>query len=151
MESITELVTEFKYDLIKSFEYASNGELKNATNLIVKMPTGRLTEYTSVIDQEFQKAAAYLENNFSNLMSGDNSSKSDNTTESYTLISKVLAIGNADLNKCYKALKSILSFKIGKYAFCLIDEEIPFQVDSFDSMSIRDINNVLGRFIESFL
>ena len=152
MESLSELKTEFKYDLIQSFEYASQGELKKATFLTVKMPTGRLTEYTSIIDQEFQKAAAYLENNFSNLLSSDKQKEnSEGNQESYTVISKVLAAGNSDLNKCYKALKNILSFKIGKYAFCLIDEETSFETTNFDSMSIKDINNVLGGFIESFL
>jgi len=144
---------DFKYEIEQPFEYALNGESKQAMHLIVKMPTGRLREYTAIIDQEFQKASAYIENNYSNIVAQNNNKKEAKTLEkdSYKSISKILAAGNSDLNKCYTALNNILSYKIGKFCFCEIDGATPFGRASFDSLSIKDINNILGRFIEYFL
>ncbi len=148
-----ELITEFKYDLQQSFEYSAHGEIKQASFIIVKMPTGRLKEQVSIIDQEFQKAMAYLENNFPELMKDgkDKKEESEEKEEKENIISKALAAGNSDLNKCYNALKKILTSGIGDYVTCKIDDDVRFGSDNFENMSMKDINNILGRYIESFL
>ncbi len=151
-----DLKTEFKYDLEQSFEYSKDGENHQATFLLIKMPTGRISGHTSIIDQEFQKAAAYIENNYTNLTNDENNKNKDkqdneDDDDSYKSITKVLAAGHSDLDKCYKALKNILTSSVGKFAFCLIDGETKFGGACFDSLSIKDINNILGRYIQYFL
>ncbi|MCK5602303.1 hypothetical protein KAR91_10550 [Candidatus Pacearchaeota archaeon] len=161
---MSELKTEFQYDLEQSFEYALNGEQKEATFLRVKMPTGRLSEYTSIIDQEFLKASAYIEHNYSSLTTppptkttdGEEIKEVEKVEESekaddYRSLVKILGAGNSDMNKCYQALRNLLTASIGNFAFCKIDDSVKFGSANFDMLSMRDINNILGRYIESFL
>lgn len=148
MSQPKDFVKSFTHTLVQPFSYADKGMQAEAQTVVVNAPTAAMSQFTSLIETEFNKGMMELSLKFKDQAKEKGDKKEDDEDEQskrdtiYTILSSY-----ADLNKCYLSLRSILTSK----GQALADGAQPLTVPLHDSMSLADTREILVSYILNFL
>jgi ribosomal protein L3 len=136
-----------------------DGDIIEAQSVEIFAPNNKVYKEVNIIDVEFNKSRSNAiqksmdmvkdmsESKIEQLKKMQSSEK-EKTPEPSEIISEMIQNG-ADMNKCFDALKEILTKQTTK-ASCLIDT-VPMKKEHFDELSVIDTKEILGKYIINFL
>ena len=166
---MAELKNSFMYEFEGELSYVNkktgNGEPQKAVFITVKAPTNKDINEVMIIEQEYQKAelgvasilskvigqetlSKFVENNESYEKPSESSAKEDINRDS---ILKQLLSGNADMIKCFGALKTILLKGSHTSPMAVIDDAEKLTNGIYEDISVPDIKNILAEYILNFI
>lgn len=154
--SNNEPITEFRYELKDSFQYDFGGNVQDAFYLIIEPPSAILARPTSVLFNEFNKAQVETPTILKKMgdipedkEKSDDQKKLEDKKNAEMSAVNLISMTGGDLNKCYEALREILTHKTMKP--CRIDGECQMVINLYNKLSIYDLNRILSGYISNFL
>lgn len=158
------MIKEFTYTLKTPFEYHNSGELTEAQTLTIKAPTNKVIDHVALIEQEVSKSEFNLITNLKSIYGEDKFEKlSKDATESVkekkeesekvtadAILSQMFS-NNADMKKCFFALKEILSSGNKEKPVCKVDDTEKFTKPMWEEMTFEDTKELLGEYIVNFI
>lgn len=157
------MVEEFIYVLKNGFKYAKDGEMAVAREVRVSAPSNKVLRQVNIIEQEFEKSQLRLLTSFKDAIgekafeklledkgpgaTADESQKKTTPEEAV----KNFYSGDADLEKCYAALKDILCSGNEANPTAVIDGITKFTRPLFDEMTPSDTKGILGGYVVNFI
>ncbi len=137
-----------------------NGDVIEAQSIEIFAPTNKFFKYTNIMDTEFNISKSNAMKNLMGMISPEKLEELQkvdrknvkNTEEEYTpnsLIAEMLQNG-ANIEKCFDALKTILTSNTVDKTMCLIDT-VKMKPDHFDELSVIDTKEILGKYMINFL
>lgn len=149
-----DFVEEISYTLKRPFKYADKGGMVEAQEIVLKAPTGLVVQYTSLLESEVNKAVVELTSKVSSNEEVDEHKKQeakdklDETSDEDKRDTIYYMLSSAgDLNKCYLALRSIMSTKGHAFA----DGAVQMTIPMCDSLTTYDLKELLTLYIQNFL
>jgi len=141
--------TSFEYELKYPFEYADNGQTKNAKTLTISAPRGNVRNYTSQLKEllrdtsniDLSKLPAQKEDN--------KNAKEEKMDTAEKVIQNLTLLKN--LANASNVLRQILIEGIGDKANCRIDGTIKLTNSLYNDISDEDIDNILGEYYLNFM
>lgn len=148
---MSKFISEFKYELNLPIEYAAGPDMAQGTYLTVKAPAAVLRDWLSTIEQEVGKSFKSLSEGAANEKEAPVKVdvKPDENESAEGLV--LFLSSSADLNKCYAALKVILTYSKHGKVQCLINGTEPLTEPLFDSLAYQDLKVLLGLYIQNFI
>lgn len=150
----------FTYDLKMPVKIASQGKEVEAVSVEVFAPTNQVMVDVGILDFEFNKARKNAIKESTEMVKGFSidviekiqSKEKDDKVEKLNSaqVVKEMSMNGADLNRCFFALKNILTAGNKEKPVCLVDNE-KMTAPIFDSLGYDDTKNILGEYIVSFL
>ena len=153
----------FNYDLKEPVEIAVNGKVQQAVALEIFAPNAKVYNEVFVIDAEYARAKKEAEFDSLQLVKGmtpeqvetfikagnKKNNKKEPEIKPFDVVAQMLRNG-AKINKCFDALKNILTGGTADKPMCRVDS-VKMEAPIFDQLSLEDLKEILGRYIESFL
>jgi hypothetical protein len=157
------MIKEIKHNLSKPFKYAHKGEEIFAKHITMKSPTRHNLNDLSVLegelfksmmnsqkllppksDNEKDKEIEKLNQIISDLKAGK---KVDEKSEKVDLSNagKLMAMGGADMSKCYKAFDRILLSENSQFKSALIDDKEPITDVILSLIDIKDYKSLFDK------
>jgi len=150
----------FNYELKMPVKVASKGMEIDAVSIEIFAPTNQVMTDVGVLDFEFNRAKKGAIKESTEMIKGLSKETLDNLKvkevevkeEEATpqQITREMSMYGSDMNRCFLALKNILTAGNKERPVCLIDCE-KMTSPIFDSLGFEDTKLILGKYIISFL
>jgi hypothetical protein len=173
------MIKEIKHNLVKPFKYAYKGEEIFAKHIMVKSPTRHNLNDLSVLEGELYKSMmnsqkllppksdnekdkeieklnetiSNLKNIISDLKAGKKVNYIDEKSVKVDLSNagKLMAMGGADMSKCYKAFDRILLSENSQLKSALVDDKEPITDVILSIIDLKDYKSLFDKYINHFL
>jgi hypothetical protein len=149
----------FEYNLSYALDYSVDGNLVQGSKLVIMAPSSRISQHASLIEQEFNRAIFEIQTKIGNTMTDAQREKAaeaqktapEPTDEEQTQATLSMLFSSANIDKCFIALKLILTHEWAGKAMCLVDGVEKLTQPLFDDLKYADLKNLLALYIENFL
>ena len=164
------MMKEIKHNLVKSFEYDYKGDKVFAKHITMKSPTRYVLNDLSILegelyksmmnaqkllppksDNEKDKEIEKLNQIISDLKAGKKSKEQSDNKVDLANAGKMMAMGGADMTKCYKAFDRILTSENSQLKSALIDDKEPITEVILSNMDLKDYKSLFDKYINHFL
>ena len=148
----------FNYELKIPVMIASAGQEVKAISIEVFAPTNQVMNEVGIIDFEFNKAGKNAIKESSDVLKDispevvekiQKREKKEGEISGRQIVKEMTMYG-ADINRCFFALKNILTAGNKEQPVCKIDNE-KMTAPIFDSLGFDDTKSILGEYIINFL
>lgn len=136
-------MSDYRYVLQDTFEYALNGNVENAKFIDLNAPNARFLSNLAPIRCEVMKAIQWSQEQTSVQTS---SSEETKELKPSVMITTLELANNIDMVKVLLNVKEIITAK----NMAKIDGESNFNKSLYDKMSLKDIYGITGQFIVDF-
>jgi len=142
---MSKMVKEFEYILNEAIEIHKGGSIASSTNLLLKAPTNQHKFYLTKLKQGFIRACLSMPTNKNKSVV----SIKDESVEAQfdaTAILMALLASDIDFNEYMEVFKQLICSNLG-----FVEGNIAITPHVFDQISLEDQEQLLGKYIESFL
>lgn len=136
---------EFEYKFIDEFKYQSGGDVIFAKKLILKAPSNKNRFQVAALQQVFMEAVALIKKQ--NPDSEDAESKENSSEFDGEQILAMLMLSGINLSIMYESFVELLRAK----DICMIDGTEQMTNYLLETMSILDMQNLMGEYFANFL
>lgn len=133
----------FEYELDVCFEYAYDGEMRDAKTIVLKAPTANNSRFTAKLKQGFFQAMGDLQKTNNAETSDDAGSGGISGDE---ILSLLMMSKSVDFGKYVDDFKAFMCKGIA-----MIDGVELFKERLFDNLSEDDLMAIMGLYLENFL
>ena len=141
---MSELKTEFQYVLQTPFEYASAGNVVEASFVSLKAPASRNSRECAQLKQAFWRS---VEANELEAKNPEDFGEKESQVDGQAIMMVMAMSKHVDLGDVIEAAKHL--FTKGKVA--LIDGEVPMTKPTLDEMSHEDVDAMVGDYMVNFI
>lgn len=134
------------YEVKEPFEYTTQGKDHVINSIEIGIPKGNLSVSLSVLEQEFWKAQLELATKQSAIIDSDQPKPADIEIKEKEILT-MLNMGGANLEKCYIALKELVT---KSNSYFNEDKNLKITAVSFEEIPSREAKNLLGWYIINF-
>jgi hypothetical protein len=140
------------YEFKQPFEMTTNGQDFVISSIEVEAPTAKDSKWASYIEQALSRALVNMQKNFTKEqiqeMSGEDKSKKNDTEEDKIKgVREILALGDADMHKCFDNLKQCIACSNRKAKF---NGEVDCNKIAWESIPYKELGGLLGWYIVNF-
>ena len=156
-----EHIKSISYNLKNPVTVSNKGTFIEAQSIEIFAPVNSVYKHVNVLDHEYNKAKKELESSvlesikgitpeqIQNLKNANLTEEKEKPLIAIDVVNEMIKNG-ADIDRCFEALKEILTSSIKDKPLCLIDT-VKLEKSIFDCLSIIDTKEILGLYIISFL
>jgi hypothetical protein len=146
---MAKLVQEFEFVLTEPVSIHKGGELVPVTKLLLKAPSNSHRYYLIKLKQGFISSILSMQKTFSGNKSSapakESSEKAEDAFNAKMIVMALLA-SDVDFMEYMEIFKNLICSDL-----CLVDGSVKLTGYLFDQISIEDSEELLGKYIESFL
>jgi len=132
---------EVEYELESCFEYAYQGEVREAKSIVLKAPTANNSRFTAKLKQGFFRAIRDFEGTAT-----ESTKDTKNEISGDEIMGAIMMSTSVDFGKYTDDFKAFMCKGIA-----LIDGVEPFKEKLFDNLLEEDLMSIMGLYLENFL
>lgn len=143
--------SEITYQLNKPFSYASDGEMKEASFLVIKAPTNSISKQVNIIEAALNYARKEIIKEASNNDSERKDKKSEDIDPKVMFSFMKMYMDENVSDRVNEAFKNILTHGEKETAICLVDANEKLTTELYRKITYKDTQNMLAEYIVNFI
>jgi len=136
---------EVEYDLTVGFEYAHDGDMSQASHILLKAPTANYSRFTAKLKQGFFQAVRDFDQKDSN-MTSQAEADSKKSIKGDEIVGAIMMSKSVDFGEYLDVFKDLMCKGVA-----LVDGKEPFKKALFEKLTEEDLTSILAVYLENFL